>query len=252
MTVLIIEDEIPAQERLKKQLLTIDDEVEIVACLDSVKKAIQWLNDNSHPDLLFLDIQLADGLSFSIFDSISTDKPIIFCTAYDEYAIQAFKLNSVDYLLKPIAQEDLESALDKFKKLHADKTPSIDMKALQQMLSSPTQNYKKRFMVKIGDKIKSVETKSISFFYSEQKATFFQTTEQKKYLIDYTLDQLQELIDPSTFFRLNRKYITSLEAISEVFAYSNSRLKVKLKNCDDQDILVSREKVAKLKDWLDA
>jgi len=252
MTVLIIEDEIPAQERLKKQLKSIDSDIEIAGCIDSVKKSIQWLDSNPHPDLLFLDIQLADGLSFSIFDSTTTDKPIIFCTAYDEYAIQAFKLNSVDYLLKPIAQEDLENALEKFKKLHTQNAPSIDIQALQKMLASPQESFKQRFMVKLGDKIKSVETKSINFFYSEQKATFFQTVDKKKYLIDYTLDQLQDMLNPSTFFRLNRKYITSLDAISGVFTFSNSRLKVKLHNCDDEDILVSRERVTKFKDWLDA
>jgi len=251
MKVLIIEDEQPAQDRLIQQLKLIDPSIEMAAKLDSIKSSVQWLENNPHPDLLFLDIQLADGLSFSIFDSVVTDKPIIFCTAYDEYAIQAFKHNSIDYLLKPIDQNELKAAVDKFKSLRGENT-SIDLKALQEMLQAPKRAYKQRFMVKLGDKIKSIKQEEIQYLYSEHKATFLKSADDRKFIIDYTLDQLEELLNPSLFFRLNRKYIAQLDAIEEVYAYSNSRLKVKLKSCDDNDILVSREKVGKLKEWLDA
>ncbi len=251
MKILIIEDEKPAQDRLQKQLLAIDPAIEIVGFLDSIKNSVSWLKQNEHPDLLLLDIQLADGLSFSIFEQVNTNTPIIFCTAYDEHAIKAFKLNSVDYLLKPIDQGELAGALDKYNAYHKQAQQTINMDALQQLLNEPKKRFKQRFMVKVGDKIKSIDHQQIQFFYSEQKATFLQTADKRKYIIDYTLDQLDEMIDPSIFFRLNRKYITSLEAIENVFSYSNSRLKVMLNDCTDNDILVSRERVGKLKEWLD-
>ncbi|QSE98785.1 LytR/AlgR family response regulator transcription factor [Fulvivirga lutea] len=251
MKVLIIEDELPAQKRLKRQLAEIDEFIEVLDCLDSISSGIAWFQNNPDPDLLFLDIQLADGLSFKILEQVKTECPIIFCTAYDEYAIKAFKHNSIDYLLKPIDQADLEAALKKFQKNYGTKN-QIDLQKLQEILTQPKKDYKQRFMVKIGEKIQSINIASIDYFYSDQKATFLKTKDNKKYLIDYPLDQLEELLDPAVYFRLNRKYITHHNAIDSVFSFSNSRLKVTLKNSDDDNILISREKVQKFKEWLDA
>lgn len=217
-------------------------------CLDSISSGIAWFENNQDPDLLFLDIQLADGLSFKLLEQVETECPIIFCTAYDEYAIKAFKHNSIDYLLKPIDQADLEAAINKFRK-KANK--QIDLNKLQEILLYKKE-YKPRFMVKVGEKIQSINAASIDYFYSDQKATFLKTKDNKKYLIDYPLDQLEDLLDPTSYFKLNRKYITHHNAIDEVFSFSNSRLKVTLKNSDDDNILISREKVQKFKEWLDA
>ncbi|MFT4741722.1 MAG: DNA-binding LytR/AlgR family response regulator [Marivirga sp.] len=251
MRVVIIEDEKPAQERLQKLIETLAPSYQVIAILDSVKSSVAWLEQNEHPDLFFMDIQLADGLSFSIFDKISTKKPIIFCTAYDEYALKAFKHNSVDYLLKPIDIKALEDALNKFKDVHTHSN-AIDLSSIQRLLQMEKHDYKKRFMIKVGDRIKAVNVSDISFFWSEHKATYLQTFEKKRSIVDYTLDEVQNYLDPHHFFRLNRKYICTLDAIKHVFSYSNSRLKVALNNCDDTDILVSREKVKKFKEWLDA
>jgi DNA-binding LytR/AlgR family response regulator len=251
MRVVIIEDEKPAQERLKKLIGEIAPSYQVIAILDSIKSSVNWLENNKHPDLFFMDIQLADGLSFSIFEKVTTSKPIIFCTAYDEYALNAFKHNSIDYLLKPIDAKELENALDKYQNLHAT-TNTIDLSEIQKLLQIRSQEYKKRFMIKVGDRIKAINVADIAFFWSEQKATYLQTQEKQRSILDYTLDEVQAYLDPIHFFRLNRKYICTLDAIKDVFSYSNSRLKVVLNNCDDTDILVSREKVKKFKEWLDA
>ncbi|MEQ8244333.1 MAG: LytTR family DNA-binding domain-containing protein [Fulvivirga sp.] len=248
MKVLIIEDELPAQRRLQRQLAEIDQHIEVLDCLDSIANTLAWFKKYPEPDLLFLDIQLADGLSFKILEQVDTECPIIFCTAYDEHAIKAFKHNSIDYLLKPIDQTDLEAAIKKFQK---NSNKQIDLSKLQEILQ-PKKDYKQRFMVKIGEKIQSINISSIDYFYSDQKATFLKTKDNKKYLIDYPLDQLEELLDPISYFRLNRKYITHHNAIEEVFSFSNSRLKVTLKNSDDENILISREKVQQFKEWLDS
>jgi DNA-binding LytR/AlgR family response regulator len=192
---------------------------------------------------------LSDGLSFEIFERVKVSSPIIFTTAFDQYAIKAFKLNSVDYLLKPIDPKELSRAIDKFQKQQIKSTFALNQ--IKELLQPQQKEYKSRFMVKIGEKIQSVLTSEAAFFMSEERITFLQTFEGKRYIIDYTLDQLEEMLYPKKFFRLNRKYISSFEAISEIHTYSNSRLKIKLANCSDNDILVSREKVGGLKEWLD-
>lgn len=249
MTILLIEDERPAANRLSKLVKEILPDALIFEYLDSITSAVSWLESHASPDLIFCDIQLADGLSFEIFDRVKVSSPIIFTTAFDQYAIKAFKLNSVDYLLKPIDPKELSQAIDKFKGLKV--RSSIDLSQLKEMLQPQHKEYKSRFMVKIGEKILSVLTEEATFFMSEERLTFLQTYEGKRYILDYTLDQLEEMLDPKKFFRLNRKYIASFEAISEIHTYSNSRLKIKLKDCPDNDILVSREKVGALKEWLD-
>ena len=252
MKVVLIEDELPAQNRMTKLLQELKPDVEIIAIIDTVEDAVSWLQNNEHPDLLFLDIQLADGLSFDIFDQVQTQKPVIFCTAFDEYAIQAFKLNSIDYLLKPIDPKALASALEKYSQLHQrNNEPSFDIEALKQAIQQPKTAYKTRFMVKIGERIHVVETKEAAFFYSAQKATYLQTWEGKKYIIDFALDDLEKSLDPTHYFRVNRKYIIHIDSIENIVSYSNSRLKLTLQNCTDQDILISRDKVSVFKDWLD-
>lgn len=247
-SILIIEDEKPAADRLKKLVATQLPEAVFHGHLDSISTAVKWLQDNTSPDLILCDIQLADGHSFEIFNQVKVSSPIIFTTAFDQYAIKAFKLNSIDYLLKPIDPQELAQALEKFQNQQIKS--NIDLAQLK-MLLQPEKQHKERFMVKVGEKIHSIPTEEVAFFYSAEKATFMQIHEGRKYIIDYPLDQLESMLSPKNFYRLNRKYIASFESIDGIFAYSNSRLKVKLKACDDNDILISREKVADFKEWLD-
>lgn len=250
MRIAIIEDEVHASKRLEKLLTDFLPNLRIEARLDSVKSAVLYFETSPAPDLLFCDIQLADGLSFEIFQQTTIDCPIIFTTAYDQYAIQAFKVNAIDYLLKPIDPEELKLALQKFEKLHIK--PSIDYRQIQALIQSQTKEFKSRFMVKVGEKISSIPILEVAYFFSEERITFLVTPSAKRHIVEYTLEQLEQVLDPKRFFRLNRKYITCIECVEEIFAHSNSRLKVKLKNCHDQDIIISREKVNEFKDWLNS
>lgn len=249
LQILIIEDEKPAANRLRQLVQGFLPEAVFHGHLDTIISSVDWLQGNPAPGLIFCDIQLADGQSFEIFERIKVGSPIIFTTAFDQYAIKAFKLNSVDYLLKPIDPQELEKALQKFQ--GQQKPPSLDVQQLKALLAPQTDLHKSRFLVKYGEKIQSVQTADISVFFSEEKVTYLQTKEGRRYILDYTLDQLKGMLDPQKFFRLNRKYIASFSSISEIHTYSNSRLKIKLTNTEDQDILVSREKVGEFKDWLD-
>lgn len=249
MIIVIIEDERPAANRLIRLLEQYFVAEKFIQGLDSVKKSIQWFSENPAPDLIFCDIQLADGISFEIFEQVKLSTPIIFTTAYDQYAIKAFQVNAIDYLLKPIDPDELARSISKFKANQLK--PSLDFEAIKAMLATKVASFKTRFLVKFGEKIQSIAIEEIAFFYSESRVTFLQTNEGKKYVLDQTLEQLESQIDPTTFFRLNRKYLCSFPSISEIFTYSNSRLKVKLVNCSDEDILVSREKTADFKTWLD-
>lgn len=253
MKVIIIEDEHLTAERIQTLLKKLDPEITILSIIDSVSQAVQWFAQNGSPDLVFMDIQLADGISFDIFDKVQVDAPVIFITAYQEYAIRAFKVNSVDYLLKPIAESDLQRALNKYKQhFHQQLVPprigSELLESIRQMISKP---YKLRFMVKVGDHIKSVDVEHILYFYSQQKGTFIHTEENRNYVVDYTLDRLGEILDPALFHRINRKYLTSHRAISELISLSGSKLKVHLLNSDDEQIYVSRDRLATFKEWLD-
>ena len=252
MKVLIVEDEKMAANRLEKLLLELDETIEILDKLDSVKRTIKWLEENE-ADLLFFDIQLADGLSFEILEQVEVKTPIIFTTAFDEYAIKAFKVNSIDYLLKPIDPKDLKNALDKYHERFSvnKQTNGIDMQALAIAMNQLTKRYKERFVVKIGEHIKTVEVKDIRYLYSQEKMTFVNDIHNKKYIIDYTLEQVGDLIDPEEFYRINRKYLISMKAIKDIVAYSNSRLRIVLKDSDEMDAIVSREKVQDFKRWLD-
>jgi len=249
MNILLIEDERPAANRLKQLILELLPGAIIFGHLDSITLAVEWLLSRPAPDLIFCDIQLADGLSFEIFERVKVSSPIIFTTAFDQYAIKAFKLNSVDYLLKPIDPTELSKAIEKFQNLSLKS--NLDLNLIKDLLKPQLKEFKSRFMVKFGEKIQSVLTTETAFLYSEERITFLQTNEGKKYILDYTLDQLEGMLDPKQFFRLNRKYLASFGSIAEIHTYSNSRLKIKLANCADTDILVSREKVGSLKEWLD-
>lgn len=251
MKVLIVEDEKMAANRLTKLLAELAPEAEVLAQLDSVKRASEWLSTQS-AELLFFDIQLADGLSFEILERVKVEAPIIFTTAFDEYAIKAFKVNSVDYLLKPIDPKELEAALDKFKsQFQSSPQPMLDLSAIEQAMKQMTRKFKERFVVKIGEHIRTLEVAHTTFFFSQEKATYLQNVDNKRFIIDYTLEQVQQLIDPEDFYRINRKYLISMRAIKDIVSYSNSRLRIILKGSDEMDAIVSRDKVQDFKRWLD-
>ena len=254
MKALIIEDEKLAASRLEKLLLNSSHEIQVLAKLDTIKRAVEWLEEMTSPDLIFMDIQLADGLCFDIFDLVQVKCPVIFTTSYDQYAIRAFKVNSIDYLLKPLDPGELYNAINKFdflaKKSSAKTSP--ESMALQEAIKMLKQkSYKERFIVKIGEHIKSIAIEDINHFVSQEKATFAHTNSNKKFLLDYTLDQLMELLDPQLFFRISRKYIISIHGFNDIIAYSNSRLKIHLKHDATMDAIVSRERVQDFKKWLD-
>ena len=251
MNVIIIEDEKPAARRLSR-LLT-DLNVEVSTMLHSVEESIEWFQNNEHPDLIFLDIQLSDGLSFEIFDAVEVQSAIIFTTAYDEYALQAFKLNSIDYLLKPIDDEELESAVKKFKALKpASQKLSLDFEDIKKLLVNPIEReYKKRFTTRIGQHLKIVNADEVECFYSENKGTYAATSDGRNYLMDTTLENLENELEPKIFFRVSRKYYVNINHIQDIISYTNSRLKIKLNRYIEQEIIVSRERVHDFKLWLE-
>jgi DNA-binding LytR/AlgR family response regulator len=249
MNCLIVEDEKVAAERLVGLIKKCDPSIDIIEIVQSVKNAVQWLYTHQAPDLIFMDIQLADGLSFEIFEQTIVKTPVIFTTAYDEYALKAFKVNSIDYLLKPIDHVELKNAIDKFKE---NKTPKeIPTQVFDSILHSLTKKYKNKFVLKVGEHIKVFTIKDVQCFYSMEKYTFLQNNSGRDYAINYSLDQLEDLLDPARFFRINRKFIVSLLAISDIISYSNSRLVVKLHSNKSDDLIVSREKVQDFKKWLE-
>ena len=252
MNVLIVEDEEQAANKMRRFLKELMPGTFIHGALESVADAVEWLKDNPNPDLIFMDIHLADDLSFEIFTKVEVSSPVIFTTAYDQYALRAFKLNSVDYLLKPIEKVELERALQKY---HTYFTNPQELLAGNQRYitakSDYENRYKQRFISKIGDKIVAVNTVDIVYAYSENKATRLRDSDGKNYLIDFSLEQLEDLLDPEIFFRLNRQYMSRFEGIQKMVSYSNSRMKISLKNCDDADIVLSREKTRLFKLWID-
>lgn len=251
MKAIIIEDEKLAAERLSSIIKEVDNSIEIIAKLTSVKDSIKWLQNNKI-DLIFLDIQLTDGLSFSIFEEVEAESPIIFTTAYDEYAIKAFKLNSIDYLLKPIRKDELEQALNKFKRVN-NNSSIIDFRELLKTMRGEESSYKKRFLIQFGEKIKKIETEDVSYFYALEKSNFLTTKDNQTYPIDYTLDKLQELLDPDKFFRINRKMIINFNSIKNMVALSRSRIKIDLTPhpIKELDPIVSIERASDFKEWLD-
>jgi len=255
MTTIIIEDEKPAARLLQRKLEKIDVQADVM--LHSVEEALNWFSENDHPDLIFLDIQLSDGLSFEIFEKIDIKSAVIFTTAYDEYALRAFKLNSIDYLLKPIDEDDLEVAVIKFKERYQlSKTTlkeplQLDFEQIRKMLSNPFEKtFKKRFTVKIGQHLKVISTDEIECFFSENKGTYIHTFDNRNYLVDSTLEVLEQELDMTEFYRISRKFIIPLKAIKEITVYSNSRLKIILPTYREDEVIVSREKVSDFKNWI--
>jgi DNA-binding LytR/AlgR family response regulator len=250
MNILIIEDEKPAARLLQRKVEKLG--LQVNTLLHSVEESINWFQNNVHPDLIFLDIQLSDGLSFEIFENIDIKSAVIFTTAYDEYALRAFKLNSIDYLLKPIDEDELEIAIAKFKNQYQKSSvASLDFEMIKKMLVNPIDRaYKKRFTIKMGQQLKMVTIDEVECFYSENKGTYLHTFDNRDYLLDNTLEQLETELDPKDFYRVSRKFIIPLKGIKEIQMYSNTRLKVILPTYKDDEVIVSREKVGDFKAWL--
>ena len=257
MNILIVEDEDLAVKKLKKTLFSVDESANIVGEADSIKSTVSWLESNPSPDLILMDIELADGQSFEIFNHVHVKSPVIFITSYDEYALKAFKVNSVDYLLKPVQKEDLQSALDKYrqiKKLYAGGAEpasiSIDalVKELQQKLQ--TKEYRKRFLVKHGQKLVSVEVDEIAYFFSDGRLNFFKTFDNRKFVVDYTMDELNDMLNPDKYFRVSRSFFISVDSVAQIHDYFGNRLMLQLKPESDKEAVVSREKVTDFKNWL--
>lgn len=251
MNVIIIEDEKPSARRLQRMLKFL--EVDAKTMLHSVEESIAWFQEHEHPDLIFLDIQLSDGLSFEIFETIHINSAVIFTTAYDEYALQAFKLNSIDYLLKPIDDEDLKTAVEKYKgRAPQNKSVTLDFNDIKNLLVNPIgREYKKRFSVKVGQHLKLINIEDIECIYSENKGTYAYTSDGRNYPLDVTLDQLEADLEPEVFFRISRKFYININAIKDMVSYTNSRLQIKLNRFNEQDIIVARERVKDFKNWLE-
>jgi len=251
MKAIIIEDEKPAARRLNRLLEELNVEVSIM--LHSVEESIEWFLNNDHPELIFLDIQLSDGLSFEIFDQVSIKSAIIFTTAYDEYALQAFKLNSIDYLLKPIDDEELEKAVKQYRDFKPEKEKiSVDFEDIKKLLVNPVEReYKKRFTARVGQHLKIINADEVECFYSENKGTYAATLEGRNYLLDTTLENLEGELSPKTFFRVSRKFYVNINHIKDIISYTNSRLQIKMNTFKEQEIIVSRERVKDFKLWLE-
>lgn len=246
MKVILVEDEKHARDNLEHLLLEIAPNIEILAKLESVKRTVEWLQNNQ-ADLIFLDIHLADDLSFKIFEQIKVTTPVIFTTAYDKYALKAFKVNSIDYLLKPIDEEELAASIEKFKSTQA---AAVDYSQLQTMMAAPKKAYQQRFLVTRRDKIMSLTVDQIAFFEGEDRYVYLINKEGNRFIVDYKLSDLEEILDPATFFRLNRSFIAHFEAIDSITGVSKSRLKVDLKPAARRDIIVSSANTKHFKAWL--
>jgi DNA-binding LytR/AlgR family response regulator len=256
MTVLIVEDEELAVEKLEHMVAEIEKEAELVGSVSSIKGTVEWLNKNDAPDIILLDIELSDGQSFEIFKQAEVESTVIFTTSYDEYAIKAFKVNSIDYLLKPVQKEDLKAAFDKYKKLNTINKPlgkeTLNIQSLLKELQGQFQpkEYRRRFLVKIGQKHLPVEVDEINYFYIDERSTLFKTSDNRKLVIDYTLDEIESMLDEHRFFRINRSFIVSIESVRQMNDFFNSRLILKLHPEINKEVIVSREKVNDFKKWM--
>lgn len=249
MKVLIIEDEAIAADNLEKQLLEIEPEIKILAKIDSIRETVNWLSNNK-VDLIFLDIHLSDGLSFSIFEQLEVKTPIIFTTAYDQYTLKAFKVYSIDYLLKPIEIEELKKSIEKYKNLiKKNQESTIDIQALLESFK-PTKEFQKRFIVHAGQKIKMINTTDIAWFTGSDKGTFLCTFSNSSYAIDFSLDKLENILDSERFFRINRNYLINIESINEMYTLTKSRIKIELKPKPDDETLVSFNRMSNFRKWI--
>jgi len=252
MDIVIIEDEELAARRLEGMIRNFNPAINVLAKLESIKEAVDWFKNHGEPDLIFLDIHLEDGLSFSIFEKVTVKAPMIFTTAFDEYAIRAFKLKSIDYLLKPITQEDLNTAISKYENWNAANSPTIDVDALYEIILQKNRSYKSRFSFPVGQKIKTIQVEDIAYFYSKESITFMVCKDKTEYPIDYSLDQLMDEMDPVNFFRVNRQFLVGLKAIANVHIYPKSRLKLELLPVSKEEVFISVDKVVPFKSWLNS
>jgi DNA-binding LytR/AlgR family response regulator len=251
MNILIIEDEQATARHTKKMLEEIDPDVNVLGIVDSIESAVRWFRSHSEPDLLLLDIHLADGLSFEIFKEVEITCPVIFATAYDQYAIQAFRVNSVDYLLKPISKEALIEGLKKFKMVkQPNNSPTIDYLKLAELLSKSTTELLKRIMIRYGETIKAIDIKDVAYFHSEEKIVFLHTFDNKNYPVDFSLEELQSKLDTTRWFRINRQFIISFDSIEKMTAYSKSRIKIMLRPPCETESISSTERSGDFKLWL--
>ncbi len=256
MRILIIEDEDLAVKKLKKTLQQIDPNIEVAGTADSISTSVEWLQNNPQPDLILMDIELSDGQSFQIFNLVEIKSPVIFTTSYDEFALKAFKVNSVDYLLKPVQKDELELALDKLAKMKknfsAPQQSDLNISSLVKELQQTLQNkeYRKRFLVKHLQKLISIDIENIAYFFSDEKLSFFKTFDDKKYIIDYTIDEIEGMIDPKQYFRINRAFLVSIKSIDQISDYFGNRLKLAMKPAIDKEVLVSREKLTEIKQFM--
>lgn len=249
MKIVIIEDEELAARRLETMILESDPKIEILARLESIEEAVAWFQSHPEPDLIFLDIHLEDGVSFSIFEQVSIETPIIFTTAFDEYAIKAFKLKSIDYLLKPIIQEDLNSAIKKYRNWSQRERKVVDVQSLFELISTQ-KPFKTRFSVTIGQKIRLIPIEDIAYFYSDEGITFMVCKSNMEYPVDFSLEKLEEELDPDQFFRISRQFLVGLPSINHVHIYPKSKLKLELVPHSQKEVFVSIDRVTAFKRWL--
>ncbi|WP_256006744.1 LytR/AlgR family response regulator transcription factor [Pedobacter deserti] len=253
MNVLIVEDEELASKKLIKTLLAVEPGAEVLTTTDSVESTVDWLRQNPAPDLILMDIELTDGQSFEIFNQYDVQSTVIFTTSYDEHALRAFKVNSIDYLLKPVQKDELAAALAKFRKFSAQGM-TADVVNFERLIAGlkeiKQKDYRKRFLVKNLQRLVSVDVDNIAYFYSDDRLNFFKTFDDKRYIVDYTMDQLESMLDPDCFFRINRAFVISNKSIQQIHDYFGHRLALNLKPAVDKESIVSREKVADFKVWL--
>lgn len=251
MKVVIIEDEFLTAQRLDGMINKYDSSIEIQAILPSVADSVTWFKNNPDPDLIFMDIHLEDGQSFSIFETINLEVPVIFTTAYDEYMIKAFKVNSVDYLMKPLNYDELTKAIDKYKKFH---TPAINdqdgIGAFIQSIQPKTIEFKDRFLISVGSRLKTIELDEIQYFFSSEKVTFLVTKDNQRFPVDYSLDKLAQLLNPKDFFRINRQMMVKLSAIGNIHVYPKGKLRIDIIPAGKDEVFVSLDKVTEFKEWL--
>jgi len=258
MNILIVEDEDLAVKKIQKTLLSIQNNAVVAGVTDSIKSTVEWLQQHPAPDLILMDIELADGQSFEIFKLVEVTSPVIFTTSYDEYALKAFKVNSIDYLLKPVQKEELQLALDKYQQMkvrYAAKDAGEGEARLDTLLKElrrqlEPKEYRKRFLVKQGQKLVSIDIGEIAYFFSDGRLNFFKTTDNRKFVVDYTMDELEEMIDPKLFFRISRAFYVSVGSIDRIEEYFGNRLILTLRPALDKEALVSREKVSDFKKWM--
>jgi DNA-binding LytR/AlgR family response regulator len=251
MRVVIIEDEHLSAQRLAAMLKRYDMDIDVLAEIPSVAEAVVWFKENKDPDLVFMDIHLEDGQSFSIFEQINLHVPVIFTTAFDEYTIKAFKVNSVDYLMKPLNYEELAAAIEKFKRIYAEKEESgTSLEQLIQSMQKKEPEYRSRFLISIGSRLMTVNIEDVQYFYSADKITFLVTKDNHRYPIDFSLDKLAQMLDPKDFYRINRQMMVKLAAIENIHVYSKGRIKLDLIPAMKEEVFVSLDKVVEFKEWL--